>query len=319
MPVHDAAAHLDASLASVLAQTWRDFELVALDDGSRDDSPAILRAWAARDERVRVVTLAARLGLAASADRVVREARAPICARMDADDVCHPDRLRRQWAALDGDPGAVLVGTLWEGIDATGRLVRPRDRWRLVRRSAFAPFPHGSIMFRRAAFEAAGGYRAPCEHWEDIDLYHRLAPLGRLLVVPEVLYRYRFHIESATLRDSALDALARMDAWLAAREAGQDAEQVLKRSGEAPVGPRALRHATAPALWAGRAPGILGRLARLDRWGPPRALAEVLVLGVTGALAPRAVRALLGAVIRGRDHLAGRRLAGAEVVEWRFR
>src|SRR6266850_2430747 len=69
-----------------------------------------------------------------------------------------PDRLRRQWQVIESRPDVFAVGTLFDGIDAAGRRVRPRDRWRLVRRSPYIPFAHGSAMFRKEAYEAIGGY-----------------------------------------------------------------------------------------------------------------------------------------------------------------
>src|SRR5262249_10396366 len=173
MPVHDAAPFLSASIRSILDQPFRDLELVILDDASTDESPAILREWAERDDRIRLLRSPARLGPAGSSNGVVAAARAPVCAPLDAADVPHPDRPRRQWAVLAADPGIVLVGCLWRGIDAGGRMVRPRDRWQLLRPSPSAPFAHGSIMFRREAFEAVGGYRDEWGFAASQELYGR--------------------------------------------------------------------------------------------------------------------------------------------------
>src|SRR5918998_4033201 len=168
MPVRDARRFLDESVRSILGQTFGDFEFVILDDASSDGSAEVLREWARRDARIRLVESKRRLGLSGSSNAVVREARAPLVARMDADDVAHPERLARQLEVMRADPEVVLVGSLCEGIDASGRRVRPRDRWRLVRASLYPPFPHASVMFRRAAFEEVGGYREDCAGWEDM-------------------------------------------------------------------------------------------------------------------------------------------------------
>ncbi len=133
MPVHNAQPFLDESVGSILNQTFADFEFVILDDGSTDGSTEALREWAQRDARIRLYESARNLGPAGSSNFVVERARAPLVARMDADDVSHPDRLRRQWEVLERRPDVALVGTLYEGIDARGRRVRPRDRWRLAR------------------------------------------------------------------------------------------------------------------------------------------------------------------------------------------
>src|SRR5262249_41049087 len=160
MPVYNALPFLDDSISSILGQTLSDFEFVILDDASTDNSIERLREWAVRDKRIRIHESKKQLGLSGSSNAVVAEARASFIARMDADDIAHPDRLRRQWEIIQNSPDIAVVGTLCNGIDATGHEVRPRDRWRLVRRSGYIPFPHGSAMFRREAFDKVGGYEA---------------------------------------------------------------------------------------------------------------------------------------------------------------
>jgi len=325
MPVHNAAPYLDASIASILGQTFEDFELVILDDGSTDGSGGLLRDWAKRDRRVRLVLSPTRLGMVGSANRVVQEARAAVCARMDADDISCPTRLEVQWEILRANPDASLVGTLWEGIDAAGRLVRPRDRWRLVRRSSFAPFPHGSIMFRREIFEAVGGYRAACAYWEDLDLYHRVATRGRILVLPVPLYRYRFHATSTLGREIGSDeerATELMLRCLALRRTGVDYTPLLTASsdahGRSGLSPGTLYLLAARRLWAGQWPGIRRRLPAVRPRRPSLLWLGLLVLATTGDLAPRAVRFALGRFIRMRDVLAGAAIRDGRPIEWRF-
>jgi hypothetical protein len=325
MPVHNAGPYLAASIESILDQTFADFELVALDDASTDGSAGLLREWAKRDRRIRVVESPTRLGMTASADRVVREARAPVCARMDADDVSRPTRLAIQWDVLRANPDACLVGSLWEGIDAAGRLVRPRDRWRLVRRSSFAPFPHGSIMFRREAFDAVGGYRAACVYWEDLDFYLRMAARGRVLVVPTSLYCYRFHAESAIGGDIGVEeerAAELMLRCLAARRVGADYTPLLAGGGGGDgrpgLNPATLYFLAARRLWAGRSPGVRRLLRRLRLSGAPPLWLGLLALATVGDVSPRTVRWAFRALIRLRDALAGLAIRGGRPVEWRF-
>jgi hypothetical protein len=266
-----------------------------------------------------------RLGIVGSANCVVREARAPVCARMDADDISCPTRLEVQWEALRANPDASLVGTLWEGMDGAGRLVRPRDRWRLVRRSSFAPFPHGSIMFRREIFEAVGGYREACAYWEDLDLYHRMAARGRLLVLPAPLYRYRFHAASTLGREIARDeerATELMLRCLAVRRTGADYTPLLEASSEIPetpgLSPSTLYLLAARRLWAGHRPGILRRLPVVRTRRPGLLWLGLLALATAGELTPRGVRAALRGFIRVRDALAGATIRDGGPIEWRF-
>lgn len=321
MPVHNAAPYLADSIPSILSQTLADFEFVILDDASTDGSRAIARDWAGRDRRIRLVESETRLGMVRSADRVVREARAPVCARMDADDVSHPERLRAQWEVLQHRPEAPLSGTLWEGIDRDGRTVRPRDRWRLLHPSMFAPFPHGSIMFRRPLFLGLGGYRAACTYWEDLDLYVRMAALGPILVLSDALYRYRFHPGSATLgdgRDRLVSAAGLMYRCVDQRRAGEDYTPLLAGNGadDESLDPRVLFTVGSPRLWAGQAPGIVGDLGRLPLRAPIPSLLRTLVLALWGEVSPGSLRRSLRAFIRVRDGLASARIRDGSAVEW---
>src|SRR5690242_17061177 len=103
MPVYNALPFLDASINSILTQTFNDFEFVIFDDASTDGSSERLREWAARDGRIRLHESKQQLGLSGSSNAVVAQARASLIARMDADDIAHPDRLKRQLAIIESD------------------------------------------------------------------------------------------------------------------------------------------------------------------------------------------------------------------------
>src|SRR5687768_13534651 len=123
MPVYNALPSLDDSINSILTQTFTDFEFVIFDDASTDGTVGRLRRWAARDQRIKLHENKMRLGLSGSSNAVVTQARAAIVARMDADDVAHPDRLKRQWQIIKHQADVAVVGTLCNGIDASGREV----------------------------------------------------------------------------------------------------------------------------------------------------------------------------------------------------
>ena len=176
MPVYNALPHLDAAVRSILDQSHRDFEFVIYDDASTDGSTERLRQWAAKDGRIRLFEGERNLGPVGSSTCVMEQSAAPLVARMDADDASIWNGSQRQLRLFGEKPGAGLVGTLFEVIDATGRRIRSPDFWRLARHSAFVPFAaHGSIMFRRSVFDQVGGHRLECEFWEDQDLVARMA------------------------------------------------------------------------------------------------------------------------------------------------
>jgi glycosyltransferase involved in cell wall biosynthesis len=297
MPVHNALPFLDQSIPSILDQTLGDFEFVILDDASTDGSRELLREWALRDKRIYLHESGKRLGLAGSANAVVLRSGAPVVARMDADDISHPDRLRRQWNVLKSHPDVAAIGTLCNGIDAKGRVVRPRDRWRLLRRSSYIPFPHGSVMFRRQVFDQVGGYDEESAGGEDQDLFLRMASRGRVLTLPDVLYSYRYHSSNATL----------FNGMHAVHEDHSQNEDELA----------ALYMLGAMRLWAGDPPMLLDPMLTKKslKWNLRTLM--VLVSAMWGHISPSTLRGFLCMSIWARDLLAGVRVKDGRPYEWR--
>ena len=317
MPVHNALPYLDEAVASILGQSFGDFEFVILDDCSTDGSAEALESYATRDSRIRLVRATERLGPAASSARVVAEARAPLVARMDADDISHPDRLRRQLAVFAAEPDAGVVASLHQTIAADGRTVRAGDLGRLVRRSPFAPFVHGSAMFRRSVLEAAGGYRAGCDYWEDIDLFLRIAGKARILVIPQSLYRHRI-AETSTRRTGRSEAVARAYGSMYRRFDGlrSGTEGVPADAGSARIPPQAFTLLGSPLIWAGERPGLLGLLLRQGRLGLDGASFAALAWTALAEISPRGLRFALRRALALRNRAAERALRGKPVVEW---
>jgi glycosyltransferase involved in cell wall biosynthesis len=198
MPVHNAMPHLPAALDSVLAQTFRDFELFIGDDCSDDGALECIRNYAAWDSRIRYARSDTRMGPVASSNWVANEARAPVVARMDADDISHPRRFELQMQALAAYPDAAMVGTLYDLIDDRGRHLRDADISFLMR-GKFVPFAHPTVMYRKEVFERAGGYREGTDYFEDTDLIRRLLKQGNILVLGERLLSQRKWVNSARL------------------------------------------------------------------------------------------------------------------------
>lgn len=312
MPVRNAMPFLDDAVASILAQTHGHFELVIGDDGSTDGSGERMREWARRDSRIRLIHNGGdRLGPADSGNWVTRAASYPLIARMDADDISMPDRLRRELLALRDNPDAVLAGSLFECVDAEGRFVGGRDRSVFSNPRCVFPVAHGSMMFHRDAFERAGGYRPQCDYWEDVDFFIRMEREGRILVLPESLYRYRYsatssrQVSNEAVVARALDLCVRCLA--VHREGGDYHELLAEQTCALPrtrVVPSVLAQVALERLWRGDARSIFSSWAcRHASFRRDLRSVRILVFACWAAISPRSLRALL----RMRSKLADRR------------
>jgi glycosyltransferase involved in cell wall biosynthesis len=208
MPVFNAEAFLDDAVASIRAQTFSDFRLILLDDGSTDGSADILRRHARADARLTLISRPNR-GLVASLNEMIDLARpSPLLARMDADDIALPDRFRIQSEFLDAHPEAVCIGGAVELITRSGAtLVCPppylgNETIQAEALSGRTPICHPAVMMRAEALARVGGYRSDAYPAEDLDLFLRLGEIGQLDNVPEVVLRYRVHDDSVSVRQS---------------------------------------------------------------------------------------------------------------------
>jgi glycosyltransferase involved in cell wall biosynthesis len=192
LPVFNGAAQLPATLDSILGQTLADVEVIVVDDGSTDDTPAVLARYGQRLHVIRQenagITRALIAGCAAAST--------PLIARHDCGDRSHPERLTRQRALFDSSE-VVLAGAATKYVAPGGEaLYTVAPDGEAVRESllhadvtTIRGLPHhGSAMFRRDAYEAAGGYRAQFYFAQDVDLWMRMAAHGRIAITPEALY-----------------------------------------------------------------------------------------------------------------------------------
>jgi len=215
MPVFNGACHLTETLGSLKQQSFDDFEILMVDDGSTDDSLKI--AAASGDSRLRTLSNPTNLGLVASLNRGLADARGVFVARMDADDLAHRDRLSRQMEFLRGNPSVPLLGSDARLIDARGRWL---GRWRtggsadLVRWDCGfrTPFAHSTAIFRRQMIlDRFGGYR-DCRACEDLDLWGRIAAEFPVVTMREPLVSYRQHGMSVMAEEHASSGSARSEA-----------------------------------------------------------------------------------------------------------
>jgi glycosyltransferase involved in cell wall biosynthesis len=196
MGVYNEAGRVGRAIESVCAQTCDDWDLLAIDDASTDDTPRVLDQWRRRDERVHVLRNDSNLGLAATLNRGWRQARGELIARLDADDISLPDRLERQVRFLSENPGVAVLGTAAELIDERGTSLgcarRPSDHEELASRIfREVPLIHPSVMLRRSFYEALGGYDERLRRGQDYDLWLRGYKQYRFHNLPEPLIRYR--------------------------------------------------------------------------------------------------------------------------------
>ena len=207
MSVYNGERFLADAIASVLAQSWSDFEFLMIDDGSTDGSLAIMQRCAASDSRIRVITRENR-GLVASLNQLLAQARSPLIARMDADDICLPDRFSRQIGFLAANPDHGVVGSLTDDIDEHGQPYAMTPANHPLSHDAFLEridsfgqlLAHPTVMYRRDVVLSVGGYHSAFRHCEDYDLWLRLAHRTRIANLPERLLRYRHYAEQVSNR-----------------------------------------------------------------------------------------------------------------------
>ena len=195
MSVLNGTQYLPKVMGDILGQTFNDFEFIIVDDGSTDGSGAQLDQYSARDHRIRVIHQD-NAGLCAALATGCALARGELIARMDVDDRSHPERLATQVEYMSTRSDVVLCGT-WAlqapSSDAPDALLAPPDDHSSLLASLERggnPLVHGSVMFRRSAYNALGeGYRMT-QYCEDFDLWLRLAERGRLGMITEPMYVY---------------------------------------------------------------------------------------------------------------------------------
>lgn len=205
MPVYNAAAYVADAIGSILKQTFTSFELIIVDDGSEDGSQRIAEQFAAADKRLRLIVQERNNGNYPSRNDGMAVARGEFIAVMDSDDISLPDRLKLQVQFLQEHPDYTMVGSRVLLIDPEGAPIGPKgglftkhediDAALMERKWAVV---HPTVLMRRSAVEAVGGYREKFRTCADHDIYIRLAELGRVANLPEVLLRYRQHYSSLT-------------------------------------------------------------------------------------------------------------------------
>jgi glycosyltransferase involved in cell wall biosynthesis len=221
MSVLNAEKFLSETLDSILDQSFRDFEVILIDDGSTDDTPTILERWRLKDSRITVLSQQNR-GLVESLNRGCSQARGKYIARMDADDVALPDRFRLQVDFMEAHSEVGVLGGNVELMNANGRLLGIKSDFALSNEEIQAAliqrctFCHPTVFIRRSTFLAVRGYRMVRDA-EDYDLWLRIAEQAEMANLPDVLIRYRFHKSQVTTSSRGRWVLGGMAAQAAAK------------------------------------------------------------------------------------------------------
>jgi glycosyltransferase involved in cell wall biosynthesis len=197
MAVYNGAVYLREAIDSVLAQTYRDFEFIIVDDGSSDESVRIVRSYA--DPRIKLHASLQNMGQTTALNVGLRLCQGEYVARMDGDDICRPDRFARQVAALDADPALGIVGSAVWIVDAAGKhldyVPQPTGdgaiRFVAMTRN---PFHHPTVMWRNAAFSSRDlTFDERYQANQDLDLWARALPSIRAANLRAPLLSYRVH------------------------------------------------------------------------------------------------------------------------------
>lgn len=200
MPVYNGGQYLAESVKSILKQSFKEFEFIIINDGSNDQSPAILEDFAKKDDRIRLIHQD-NMGLIKTLNKGIYFSSGKYIARMDADDISLPDRLQKQIAFLENHPEVGFVGTGCHIIDETSsvigeRIYPVRDEELRKALISYNPFIHSSIMIRREVFDKVGVYDENRLRVEDYELWLRAERYFKLANLDDILLLYRIRQDS---------------------------------------------------------------------------------------------------------------------------
>ena len=195
LPVYNAERFIPETLDSLIRQTNKNFEVIAINDGSTDGSLKILQEYAKRDARIRVIDQKNQ-GLVKTLNTAAQLSSGEFLARIDADDVALDRRFEFQLKAMKEDPSHVLIAGGFDVMNEDGEILyhdAVPTNYEDVINDMYTrnPIAHGSVLIRRSAFEMAGGYSEDCGPTEDYELWTRLSKIGTIIALPQTIFRWR--------------------------------------------------------------------------------------------------------------------------------
>ena len=208
MPCYNAAAYITDAIASVLAQTFHDFELLIVNDGSTDHTAELVKSFT--DKRI-VLIEQEQQGIAAALNNGLNHARADLIARFDADDICFADRLERQYQFMQSNPEYIVIGSAADYVDHAGSyvfthtpLAKTNEE---IQRLAYntCPFIHASVLYKKNMIKDTG-YHLYAHNFEDHLLWQQLKSKGKMYNMPYPLLSVRLNPGSLTIDERKLPA-----------------------------------------------------------------------------------------------------------------
>lgn len=196
IPAYNAEKYIDEAIQSIVDQTFIDWELIVINDGSKDETLDKLREWERKDSRIIVLNNEVNLKLCKTLNRGILECKGGYIARMDADDISIKDRLEKQVNFLDQNKEVGIVGGGMYVCDENMNIKNIRSYRggdKEIRKILFrySPFCHPAVMIRKSILEEVGGYDEKMAPTEDIDLWFRLAKITKLANLQDVILKYR--------------------------------------------------------------------------------------------------------------------------------
>jgi len=229
IPIYNSESYVGGALESIINQTYKNLEIILIDDGSTDKSLDIIGKYAEKDKRVVIIKNESNSGIVVSLNKGISYCHGKYVARMDSDDWSFPYRISKQVEFLEKNPDVVICGG---SIEITNESLKPLNHRmypvddKSVRKLFFrySPFAHPCVTYRTDAIKKVGLYNESIPLAQDYDLYFRLGKVGKLANIPDVILKLRVHGESLSMskaRKQELFALhVRVKAWL---EYGYDA------------------------------------------------------------------------------------------------